>query len=246
MKRTVCAVGVMLTIFLWAGMPGVGAQGEPVTDPTGTPITGAALNATRDIGGDALGPVGHADGPAPAGGGGSADSSGSVEDGAASGPAVPLGAPASTAGWLAWTLAAGAGVGVIPILRSWRRRETEGAKADLPAVAAEPTGAAHRDRGLELAQSGRLMQALPHLRHGLRTRPTDPEARYLLGLAMAKAGRPVEALGHFEYAIRLDVRYLVILLKDPEAAEFRKRPDVYGFLKRKAKRFKEQAYRGYA
>ncbi len=63
---------------------------------------------------------------------------------------------------------------------------------------------AHNNLGLALAQSGRPLEALPHLAAALRLKPDSFQALNNLGIALAGCGRAEEAVAAFRRAVRLN------------------------------------------
>jgi tetratricopeptide (TPR) repeat protein len=100
--------------------------------------------------------------------------------------------------------------------------------------------------GFTLLEERRFAQAVQPLREGIRSRPTDPVTRYALASALARSGQTPEALRQFDYAIRLNERFLALLLKDPDLDEFIRHADVHRFIRAHAARYRERVQRPYA
>ncbi|MGO9609164.1 MAG: tetratricopeptide repeat protein, partial [Verrucomicrobiia bacterium] len=52
-------------------------------------------------------------------------------------------------------------------------------------------------------KSGRMTEAIEHLKQAIRIKPDFPEVRYNLGIALEQAGRVPEAVEQFEQALKL-------------------------------------------
>ena len=66
---------------------------------------------------------------------------------------------------------------------------------------------ARRGLAAALLQSGRAMEAIPHLRAVLAVNPRDAQAHNNLGVALTQQDDFNEALLHFEEAVRLNPEY---------------------------------------
>ncbi len=61
----------------------------------------------------------------------------------------------------------------------------------------------HYERGLELADQGKLDEAITEYRAAIRIKPDHAEAHYLLGVALAVQGKLDEAIAEYRAAIRI-------------------------------------------
>ncbi len=66
---------------------------------------------------------------------------------------------------------------------------------------------AHYNLGVDLAEQGRIEEAVDHLSTSVRLRPDDPFARNQLGVALARQGKLDEAMRHLSEAVLLDPQY---------------------------------------
>ncbi|HEY3129954.1 MAG TPA: tetratricopeptide repeat protein [Acidobacteriota bacterium] len=66
---------------------------------------------------------------------------------------------------------------------------------------------AHNDVGAELAEKGRTVEAVYHLRQALRLNPRHAKAHFNLGLIVAGEGNTGEAIAQYHEALRLDPNY---------------------------------------
>lgn len=68
---------------------------------------------------------------------------------------------------------------------------------------------AHNNLGMELANTGRVREAIPHVEQALALRPEFPEALNNLGDDLIQVERPQEGIPYLEKAIRLQPTYAV-------------------------------------
>ena len=61
--------------------------------------------------------------------------------------------------------------------------------------------------GVVLEQSGRIPEAIGHLKEALQIKPDFAEAHYNLGVALMATGRMPEAIEQFEQALRINPNY---------------------------------------
>ncbi len=169
----------------------------------------------------------------------------------AAAPAATPMAPFGGLGWLAFTgiLVAfvGAGVAVPVALRTWQRRSPPmpPQRVDAAQRHEDPAAAAGK-RISSLLDEGEGKQAVPLLQKEVRKRPKSPELRYALGVAFGQAGTVGRALVHLDYALRQDHSFLGMLVSDPRTKPFRHNPAVARMVRRAARRFHDEAHRGYA
>jgi Flp pilus assembly protein TadD len=95
------------------------------------------------------------------------------------------------------------------------------ASAILPesALARITLAEAHHRLGLALAQTGRMVEAKPHLQEAVRLQPDSPELRSNLGNVCLQTGDIATAIAEYETALRLDpglsgVRENLVLARD--------------------------------
>ena len=77
-------------------------------------------------------------------------------------------------------------------------------------LAAQETARQHADRGIELAQAGKLADAEIEFRHALQIDPHDPQVLGNLGTVLAMEGKLQESNPVLEKAIHLDPQALVL------------------------------------
>lgn len=138
----------------------------------------------------------------------------------------------------------GGGIAAPLALRTWRRPTPP--MPSRPVDAEEDAAAAAGKRISRLLDEGDGENAVPLLRKEVRKQPKNAELRYALGVAYGQAGQLERALAHLEYALRRDHAFLGMLVSDPRTQEFRHHAHVARLVRRAARRFRDEAHRGYA